>query len=470
MKIDKKIDQQQICQFADDSNKQDRSLCNVELCPKASISRNTMNLMYMKPKQFELLANNKYVKYQILGPAGTGKTIVILVKIIDLVNAETPYNIILFAPFPHSLRCERFLQSNHVDARMVKDFPLKSSKLAARENPVRPIVWIVDMDDFVNYNKTIKESKRVTKPMGDTNFLAHVFIDDAQSMTGDKDSIDRLREICNMTQSDIYVWCAIDPVQGSNFLEHRLNPLQLPVYELQEILRNSQPIVEVIKEKYSAKINDFNIKKEKFTAIHFGHTINGPPIDCYGLRKSHNNSEECPRPQTMLLGDMIVSITPPCILSATKKRYLKETMCQIFSEYHVPTAVLYNDGLDCTCLDSHASELSSSVLHELGKQTVNIKDYIKQGCLLQPGQVICDSFQNISSFEMPLIIHVYAGSSTASTCMPLFYPVWSRARSKLIIIDFEYNDVICQDCPNMRKIISEFASPSSTREFIVQHF
>ena len=71
----------------------------------------------------ELLLNGP-PKLGVEGPAGTGKSMVLLLKIIYLVKEETQFNVILLAPDPHHLQCKNFLEENGIETRLSDVFPL----------------------------------------------------------------------------------------------------------------------------------------------------------------------------------------------------------------------------------------------------------------------------------------------------------------------------------------------------------
>ena len=127
---------------------------------------------------------------------------------------------------------------------------------------------------------------------------------------------------------------------------------------------------------------------------------------------------------------------------------MRETFQQIFSEYDtnmVPTAVL---------CDYYHRDRYRSILNDLGKQTISIEDYIEQNNMLHPSQVVYDEVQYTASFEMPLVIHVGIEGSLGYDFQA--YTHCSRPRSKLIIIDEDYDEKYYADYPNIRITTTEF--------------
>ena len=95
--VDERIDKQKICHRCGNSLKQAHPLCNAIYRPAGSIERDTMSLYYLKPAQMDLLTNGPS-QLGIEGPAGTGKSFVLLLKIMYLIKAESKHDIILLAP------------------------------------------------------------------------------------------------------------------------------------------------------------------------------------------------------------------------------------------------------------------------------------------------------------------------------------------------------------------------------------
>ena len=409
MSIDKKIDQQMICNRCGTKNEH-LPLCNAMYCPPASLAREVMDLFYLKPDQFNLLFNGPF-KLVIEGPAGTGKTIVILLKIIYLVRSDTEYNIILFAPYPHNIRCKHFLEKNGVQVLMEETFPLQPLGDAGRGNLIAPIVRIVDLQMF---NINVFVDMECYDSAGENemvNFHEHVFVDDMQAMDFSKirknyeKPFQILSQLCNFNDKMIHLWLAFDPAQHDGYvgqLRHALCDMfeGVTTYELTYVLRNSRPILRVVDAEYSSEF--VSIRKD-------GHSINGPTVDIYVLTNSLN----------------------PTRKAFYQQQYLKKELDSIFKKWHdVPTAIV--------CHKTSVDNLCSSILKDLEKETCSIKDYIEQGNILNPSQVVLDSMDCVPSFEMPFIIAV-----TETVFTTLLYVLSSRARTKLVllILDGDANSI-----------------------------
>ena len=396
MSIDEKIDSQKICSKSGTKN-EDQALCNVVHCTPASLARDVLNIFYLKPDQFNLLFNGP-MKLLIEGPAGTGKTIIIILKILYLVNSETKYDIILFAPFPHHLRCKQLLEKNGVQVHIVETlnvtYNLELFQSPKRQSKFRPVVRIVDLFKF---GRGLWEGKNISHQ--------HVFVDDLQTTQGNlswKELLSALIQTCDVQDERVYTWIAFDPVQQRDKYSIMRDELrrvfkELPTYELNHVLRNTQPILDVVHAEYSTGV--VKILKN-------GHTINGPPVDIHVAISKSLHVTEWPRCR-----------------KDHDRNFLKATFENIFKEWHgVPTAVVYGSPDDgCLCTD---------VLVALGKKVIDTTTYIEHDIELKHSQVVCGLKEYLSSFEMPLVIVV--GYESAECNVP--YILASRARTKLVLI------------------------------------
>ena len=367
MSIDDKIEHQKICNKHGTKNEH-QPYCNVKYCDPASLAREVLELFYLKPQQMDLLYT-ELARLIIRGPAGTGKTILIILKILFLIKSETEFNILLFAPHPHNIRCKKLLERNNVNVQMVDNYPIQPSfqNCNERKNQSNITVRIVDLKEFMfeYYNKAVNNST--------PTFNEHVFVDDLQvvdKMSSD-DILKSLQLICNTTHPDIYTWLALDPVQNMyrGLVRDELEKVfqGFTTITLNHVLRNSQPIIDVLSAQYSERSSSADVPMQKG-----GHTMNGPPVDIYVNSKYDKRSKEV---------------------------HLKETLIKIFDDWHgVPTAFMYTFDYP-----NAVEEMYLSVLKELGKEAINIERYIEQGNDLKSSQVVFDSIGNCVSFEMSLI-------------------------------------------------------------------
>ena len=64
-------------------------------------------------------------KLGLEGPAGAGKTLVLLLEIMSIWEEGSKYNVILLVPDPYQVQCRNFLEDNGVDVRMnVRNIPV----------------------------------------------------------------------------------------------------------------------------------------------------------------------------------------------------------------------------------------------------------------------------------------------------------------------------------------------------------
>ena len=415
MSIDDMIAHQKICNRYGTKN-EDQPLCNAVYRHPASLARDVMELFYLKPSQYDLMFHGPD-KLVVEGPVGTGKTIILLLKILYLLRSGSESNILLLAPYPHNVRCRYFLERNGVKVVMEEKLPLQPFSRLHGQNLSQPIVRILDLVLFG------EECDKKSVVCGTSPFMEHVFFDDLQSML--QEMVDRnwmnllqsLHQLCDMQMEGTFFWIAIDPQQGgfSSPVRDAIRKVfdQLPTHELNYVLRNSQPILEMVDTQYSAFSSPREIVINKG-----GHTINGPPVDIYAVINDNKASEE--------------EVLP----------YLKATLHKILDGLHdVPTAILYDR------FNDDYVKLCSSALKELGKETITIERYIEQGNELKASQVVFDRREYVPSFEMPLVVAISRrglltnSQYTESICSAAVFTSYqyilsSRARTKLVLIYF----------------------------------
>ena len=103
------------------------------------------NLLYLTLQQFDLFYNIK--KAVVRAPAGCGKTVLVLLRILQLVADKTADKILLIGPWPHVLRCKMFLESNGLSVLLAKLVPASFASVPelrilpwdARDSSWRPI-------------------------------------------------------------------------------------------------------------------------------------------------------------------------------------------------------------------------------------------------------------------------------------------------------------------------------------------
>ena len=146
-----------------------------------------------------------------------------------------------------------------------------------------------------------------------------------------------------------------------------------------------------------------------------GHSINGPSVD-YHVKVAQ-------------AGETDIDEDGKQKRARVSKQYLNETFKKVLTEWKdVPAAVLcfpYMDG------ESHTDdrELCTSILQDLGKNIITIEQYVQQGDVLYPNQIIVDYIVNVSSFEIPLVIAV-----ADRLLYGAYLLLTSRARVKLIMV------------------------------------
>lgn len=114
----------------------------------------------------------------IRGVAGTGKTVLMLLKIIQLIKfSGTSKKILLLAPYPHHLRCCRLLKSN--DIPVICFDKVENLEKTVAEEPSTATVIIMEYREFFTNAETVQKMSNVVQNM-------HIFIDDIHSLITDQ--------------------------------------------------------------------------------------------------------------------------------------------------------------------------------------------------------------------------------------------------------------------------------------------
>ena len=165
-------------------------------------SSDASKLCYLTPDQKQLFCYCKQA--MVRSPAGCGKSLLILLKVYELLkNSESNSRILILAPVPHTLRIRKSLQANNIHVDIIKKFP---------PFPSSTNVFIMDLDSFFDDEHT--------------NFMDydinnyHIFIDDLHNMSRYSnttffdvgDFVDQTYTTCETL--DTYMWIMVDILQG----------------------------------------------------------------------------------------------------------------------------------------------------------------------------------------------------------------------------------------------------------------
>ena len=424
-RVDKRITQQEYVHECKKCNETKEPFGNVRRCRCGSIEKEIMNLYYLKPRQMQLLYDVLHRLKIIRGPAGTGKTLLLLIHILLLLRSDTKYDIVICAPHPHHLRCYKFFKKNGVLVQIEDKFP--TSHLIAKRGDSRlaPIVRIVELRSFYD-----------SLPITNLDMPMHLFIDDLQAVlcyqvekkvTNLKDFLFQFHN--RATSDGTYCLITIDDLQRMNsYVKTVFEPQGWPIFKLDEVLRNSVPIIGVMNDQFSIQSRD--LEKSDQYSLKNGHAVNGPCVDCYMLE----------RPYSVKLS------------KAQKLEHLRMALEETFKIYGgLPIAVLVNKAIPYLSLEE-----VKDVLMECGKNPISIEEYITQEHDYEP-VVVLDDVKNISSFEFPIVFDIAAFRNYN-------YPTYSRARAKLVLLrchDMGHIRVVRKYYPDVNVILTSHSSLKS---------
>ena len=373
------------------------------------------NILYFDIQQRQLFINPSLRKRIVEGGAGAGKTLLCLLKSIEITRSDDSNdNVMIFAPFPHTLRCTRFLKANGVDVLNESEFP------PVLERHSKSVVYVYDLDQVLNVCPVNVSSM---KPH-------HIFFDDAQSVfrKADADDFEKWKRVQSLfadlhqhskNNKRLYAWFCLDKFQtcpNSGVLPwmtinkdmdgKSLGINGLPkVFKLDSIMRNAAPIIKhmLVDVQLLSTVHD----QEEENHYSVGHSINGPGIEYHVL----------------IYPGHIQSCLP------TVGNYMSSTLSKLLKMYPtIDIAVLYDDD------DFTESSSWSNVIKSLDEKVLSIQESIESdntNCR----KVIVDKAINVASFECPIVIVICSDPGCPNLeDVAKIYTLTSRGRSKLIVV------------------------------------
>ena len=147
--VDWRVDKQEIS-----SN---HKITDVVHCPTDT---EEFGALYLTPEQKDLLDNVRHA--EVYGAAGTGKTLITLLKCIEIHSNNANEKKLIIAPDPHNYRCLNMLQANNISVEIIDSFPPEDINSSC--------VFVVDLKKFFGGDI-----------MSHNLDLYNVFIDDLQT-------------------------------------------------------------------------------------------------------------------------------------------------------------------------------------------------------------------------------------------------------------------------------------------------
>ena len=257
---------------------------------------NDMKLFYLSPTQRELFDLHQQCIGR--GAAGTGKSLILMFKLLQLLDEFDFRDILVLAPFPHNLRIRNYLLSNNHMVEMINKFPPPSDHTTHLNNTRN--IYIMTLEDFFHVDCDTLMSYDLNE--------YHLFVDDFQSLIfydyinyceldittsfyDIGDFIDKWYESCR--NSGRYLWVLMDVVQGwllsdeeydgkfSHYLfltpQHNPRTFNIPIVHLNHTMRNTTDIATLNNEYRDLYINhpDYNTSSHVLPTPSMGHNIGG---------------------------------------------------------------------------------------------------------------------------------------------------------------------------------------------------
>ena len=249
-----------------------------------------MKLFYLSPPQRELFDLHQQCIGR--GAAGTGKSLILMFKLLQLSEEFDFRDILVLAPFPHNLRIRNYLLSNNHMVEMINKFPHPSDHTTHLNNTRN--IYIMTLEDFFHVDCDTLMSYDMSQ--------YHLFVDDFQSLMLYRrdittsfydvgDFIDKWYESCR--NHGRYLWVLMDVVQSNLtsdeecdgkfsyylFLTHQHIPrtFNIPIVHLNHTMRNTTDIATLNNEYRDLYINhpDYNTSSHVLPTPSMGHNIGG---------------------------------------------------------------------------------------------------------------------------------------------------------------------------------------------------
>ena len=131
--VDRKVNNQEISSFHESNL--GRPVTDVLHCPTDT---EEFGALYLTPEQKDLMDNVRHA--EVYGAAGTGKTLITLLKCVEIHRNNATEKTLIIAPDPHNYRCWKTLQANSISAEIINSFPPEDINSSS--------VFIVDLKKF----------------------------------------------------------------------------------------------------------------------------------------------------------------------------------------------------------------------------------------------------------------------------------------------------------------------------------
>ena len=388
-----------------------------------------MELKCFTMEQKTLYYDFNYRQTIIRGVAGGGKSLLILMKIVDVFRVQDGdrRRVVLIAFNPFIYKCRRILRANDLTVDIIKRFPTTTNSTTTPSNSTAapPDVLIIGLKDFFGVPSTTLLEYDIDS--------FDVFIDDLQSFESLGDFYERrnanfsdIAEFVDNTfmtrvNTPLYLWVCFDMLQ-CEFLEGyddnaiktftHLNDtsprhFNIPTFHLTKILRNSADIVPLVQ--------DIRVVRVARTAA---------------LRTAASNNETAGHNITC------APVVYHRISDNTDAQYIRAFVTQMLDEVLPQVARMIEDcsPSDVAILQEYDNIVNKSALENIVRTNFKctiqtIKDFELHN---NKDNVIFDRLINSPSFEFDIVVAVVDYEYDYDTS---FHNMITRARSHLVVVD-----------------------------------
>ena len=392
-----------------------------------------MEIMYLTPDQKHLF---KSISRTIVrGCAGSGKTIIINMKLVHVLTTDPVKNVVVVVPEPHDARVEEFLKVNGFRAVIYKTFP----------SPPPNGVIIMTLDNFFSdVNPETLHSYDMSNH--------HLFIDDLQSLTFDEDKMCTYDDVAkflentytNHSMKNLNLLCAVDEGQSRDFDRgennrfimrlfyfdgHTPRQLNIPIFILDKILRSTVEIATVAQKLRELRITSLHAfhGKEGLRPPALSNFVPGHRIRCesvhYQLLAKWTGS-------TGANSDGFRKYAPLFAVERVKEELTELIKKPKDSMNKRNIAILFDYG---------QYGVPAAVREMLWKCFQIVPQKIRQSITSNKDTVILDWYKHVASFECACVIMLMCNDDLDHEWI---YNIATRARTRLLIVDYNWGNYV----------------------------
>jgi len=396
-----------------------------------------LNVIYFSPQQ--ILIFDSFPHALIRAHSGCGKTLMILMKILDILERDPARKVLLVADTPHHLRCKNILERNNVKTEII-------SSILSMSIPLSCQVVIVEQQKFFG----VQRNKLMSYDLSPFN----MFFDDLHGYEvphGDQfsnfidigDFIDYAYSVAEVNGN--LCWFGLDSGQQMEYFrsseENKVTGLFLlrdgskrnfnvPVVIMDQILRNSKEIFDVLESAREKQAGSWNIDTSMLIqSIQCGHHIGSQKVLYHKLKKSDNSTleydddDDYQRLEKDFVCARVKSLFDTLIPSSSSSSSSSSLSFDFSS-----VTILFESRADLAVYKKAVKQMLST---NFNLEVQTIEQQLRSN---NHKRVLMDHAGNIQSFETAILVFVRVGQGRGYRAITM-YSALSRARTMCMIVD-----------------------------------